>query len=92
MIETLETPQSLAELAGKANLTTRTLNRPFLAELGVRPCRYYQFLRLSRARDLAASTDLNHQQIALRSSFSSATALGKAFTNHFGYSIGKARG
>lgn len=92
MIETLETPQSLAELAGKANLTTRTLNRLFLAELGVPPGRYYQFLRLSRARDLAASTDLNQQQIALRSGFSSAAALGKAFTNHFGYSIGKARG
>lgn len=91
MIETIETPVSLKALAGKANLTTRTLNRLFLAELGMPPGRYYQFLRLSRARDLAANTDLNQREIALRSGFSSAAALGKAFTGQFGYSIGKTR-
>lgn len=91
MIETIETPLPLEALASKANLTTRTLNRLFLAELGMPPGRYYQFLRLSRARDLAANTDLNQREIALRCGFSGAAALGKAFTNLFGYSIGKTR-
>lgn len=91
MIETIESPLALAALAAKANMTTRTLNRLFLAELGLPPGRYYQFLRLSRARDLAANTDLDQREIALRCGFSSAAALGKAFTHQFGYSIGKAR-
>lgn len=91
MIETIETPVSLEALAAKANLTPRTLNRLFLAELGMPPGRYYQFLRLSRARDLAANTDLGQREIALRCGFSDAAALGKAFTRHFGYSIGKTR-
>lgn len=91
MIETIETPVSLDALAERANLTSRTLNRLFLAELGMPPGRYYQFLRLSRARDLAANTDLNQREIALRCGFSDAAALGKAFTRHFGYSLGKAR-
>ncbi len=91
MIETLETPVSLDALAEKSNLTPRTLNRLFLAELGMPPGRYYQFLRLSRARDLATSTDLGQRDIALRCGYSDAAALGKAFTRHFGYSIGKTR-
>ena len=89
MIETIESPVPLESLAAKANLTPRTLNRLFLAELGIPPGRYHQFLRLSRARDLAANTDLNQREIALRCGFSSAAALGKAFSRQFGYSIGK---
>ena len=81
----------LDTLAATTNLTPRTLNRLFLAELGMPPGRYYQFLRLSRARDLAANTDLGQRDIALRCGFSDAAALGKAFTRHFGYSIGKTR-
>lgn len=92
MIETIEAPVPLAALAARANMTTRTLNRLFLAELGMAPGRYYQFLRLSRARDLAANTDLDQREIALRCGYSGAAALGKAFTGHFGHSIGKARG
>ena len=91
MVETIETPVSLDTLAATTNLTPRTLNRLFLAELGMPPGRYYQFLRLSRARDLAANTDLGQRDIALRCGFSDAVALGKAFTRHFGYSIGKTR-
>lgn len=91
MIKTIESPVSLAALAKEAGLTTRTLNRLFLTELGMPPGRYYQFLRLSRARDLAANTDLNQQEIAMRCGFSSAAALGKAFTRNFGHSIGKTR-
>lgn len=91
MIETLDTPVSLAALGKRANLTPRTLNRLFLSELGMAPGRYYQFLRLSRARDLAVNTNLTQREIALRCGFSGAAALGKAFTRHFGYSIGKTR-
>ncbi|MCU9850448.1 GlxA family transcriptional regulator [Defluviimonas sp. WL0024] len=91
MIETIEAPVPLEALAAKANLTPRTLNRLFLSELGMPPGRYHQFLRLSRARDLAVNTDLSQREIALRCGFSDAAALGKAFTRHFGYSIGKNR-
>jgi transcriptional regulator GlxA family with amidase domain len=91
MIETIETPVSLEALAGKANLTPRTLNRLFRAQLGLTPGRYYQFVRLSRARDLAINTNFNQKEIAARCGFSGGAALGKAFRRHFGYSIGKIR-
>lgn len=91
MTETIEQPRSLAFLARMANLSMRTLSRLFLEETGMSPGQYYQFLRLSRARDLAAHTDLTLNEIALRSGFSSASTLGKAFTKKFGKSIGKSR-
>lgn len=91
MTETVEQPRPLETLARLANLSMRTLSRLFLDETGMSPGQYYQFLRLSRARDLATHTDLTLNDIAIRCGFSSASALGKAFTKRFGKSIGKSR-
>ncbi len=86
-----ETPLPLNELAKRSGLSTRSLNRLFLAELGMPPGQYYQLLRLSRARELAVETDLDLSEIAVRCGFSGAPSLSKSFRKAFGYPIGKTR-
>ncbi|MDO6588432.1 helix-turn-helix domain-containing protein [Salipiger sp. 1_MG-2023] len=92
MVETMETPLTLKALADKAGLTVRSLDRLFQAELGMAPGRYYQLMRLSHARDLAASTEFDLREIALRCGYSDASALSKAFSRAFGHPIRKSRG
>jgi len=92
MAETLETPLPLARLAELVGLTTRTLDRLFKTELGLPPGRYYQQLRLLQARDLAANTEYDLSDIALRCGYSDAPALCKAFRRAYGHSIRKSRG
>lgn len=92
MVETLEHPLSLTELAERAGLTVRTLDRLFRTELGVAPGRYYQHMRLSHARDLATSTEYDLREIALRCGYSDAPALSKAFRQAYGHPIRKSHG
>ncbi|ASJ73627.1 GlxA family transcriptional regulator [Granulosicoccus antarcticus] len=91
MVETVEEPLSLADLAASASLSLRTLNRLFRTEIGLSPGQYYQMLRLDRARDLATSTELSLSEIAVRCGFSTASSLGKAFSRTHKISIGKIR-
>ena len=91
MVGTIETPLPLSDLARDVKLSLRSLNRVFLQELGLSPGRYYQSLRLSRARDLALNTDLNQQEIALRCGFAGAPSLNRAYSAHFGQTIGTVR-
>jgi len=91
MSETIENPLPLEELAKRVNLTQRTLSRLFVNELGMSPGRYYQALRLSRARDLAAHSDLRIHDIALRCGFASTSGLRKAFVKQYGTSFGLQR-
>lgn len=87
MAETLETPLKLSDLARAANMSERSLSRLFQRELGVSPGKYYQVLRLARARDLATNTRLSVAEIALRCGFASASGLRKAFNSYHGVSI-----
>lgn len=91
MVGAIERPLALSELAQDVQLSQRSLNRVFLQELGLSPGRYYQSLRLSRARDLALNTDLNQQEIALRCGFAGAPSLNRAYSAHFGQTIGALR-
>lgn len=92
MVETIETPLSLEELAQQSGLTRRTLDRLFQAELAMSPGRYYQLMRLTHARELSTSTDYDLREIALRCGYADASALGKAFRKAFGHPIRKSRG
>ncbi|WP_254694481.1 GlxA family transcriptional regulator [Alloyangia pacifica] len=91
MVETIENPLPLEDLAQRAGLTRRTLNRLFQAELAMSPGRYYQLMRLSHARELASGSDYDLREIALRCGYSNASALSKAFRLAFGHPIRKAR-
>lgn len=89
MVEMIETPLSIAQIAARSGLSLSSMERLFRAEAGMSPGRYFQMLRLSRARDLALSTDLDLRDIALRCGYANASALGKAFKGAFGHPIRK---
>lgn len=92
MVDTIETPLTLENIAQRAGLTPRTLNRLFQTELAMSPGRYYQLMRLGHARELAASTEYDLGEIAIRCGYANASALSKAFKQAFGHSIRKSRG
>ena len=79
MAETLESPLSLNELCNRSYVSSRTLNRLFQSKLDMSPGRYYQTMRLARARELAERTDLAFYDIALRCGYANGSALSKAF-------------
>lgn len=87
MVDMIETPLPIAQIASQSGLSLSSMERLFRAEAGMSPGRYFQMLRLSRARDLALSTDLDLRDIALRCGYANASALGKAFKNAFGHPI-----
>ncbi|AQZ52539.1 GlxA family transcriptional regulator [Martelella mediterranea] len=89
MVETIENPLSLSALAERAHMSTRTLNRLFKAELGMSPGQYYQNIRLAHAREMAENTALGLREIAIRSGYSNAPALSKAFRKAYGHSLRK---
>ncbi len=87
MVGMIETPEPLARIAARSGLSLSSMERLFRAEAGMSPGRYFQMLRLARARDLALGTDLDLRAIALRCGYASASALGKAFKGAFGHPI-----
>ncbi|KIC21069.1 MULTISPECIES: GlxA family transcriptional regulator [unclassified Leisingera] len=91
MAKNIEVPLSTETISKQANLSVRSMSRIFVRELGMPPQRYYQLMRLTRARDLVAHTDLTLNEVALRSGYSSAQSLSKAFSRQFGVSIGSTR-
>lgn len=92
MVQTIETPLTLVEIAARCGVSPSRLDRLFQTELGMAPGRYYQMLRLSHARELAASTEFDLHEIALRCGYSDAPALSKAFSRAYGHPIRKSRG
>lgn len=78
MVETIETPLPLAQLAATAGMSPSKLDRMFRAVVGLPPGAYYRALRLARARELRASTTLPLREIALRCGYGDASALSKA--------------
>ncbi len=91
MASRLEHPATLDEIAREAGLTLRTMARLFDDHVGMPPGRYYQHLRLSRARDLVTHTPLPIGQVALRCGFASASALSSAFSRRYGFRLRSVR-
>ncbi|MEO6301115.1 MAG: helix-turn-helix domain-containing protein [Paracoccaceae bacterium] len=90
MAANLERPLSLQELALQSGITLRSMARLFEAQVGMPPGRYYQHLRLARAKDLSTHTGLPLSQIALRCGFSGASSLSRAFLQSHGTALGAA--
>ena len=75
----LEDPLSQTELAHKAGLSTRQLERLFRKYLSTTPTRYYLNLRLARARHLLRQTSMSILSIALACGFVSASHFSKCY-------------
>jgi AraC family transcriptional regulator, carnitine catabolism transcriptional activator len=82
----LETPLSTEQLAARAGISVRQIERLMRETLGETPSRYYLKLRLQAARNHLFYGDLPIQDIAHACGFSSPSVLSRAFKNHFGVS------
>jgi len=79
----IESPLGIGEIARRIGVSQKKLERRVRRVLDTTPVSYYQHIRLSAARSMALETALPVSQIAVRAGFSSASALTRAFRQHF---------
>lgn len=87
----VDRPLPVSAIALRTAVTTRTLEKTFLASIGETPGAYYLRLRLNAARRLVLDTQLPMADIAARTGFSSAAAYSRAFSRAFSVSPTKLR-
>lgn len=80
----LEEPLAIGEVGRRSRCTQRDLERRFRRALGATPLFYYRHLRLAAARRMVLETERQVSEIAVRTGFGSASALTRAFRQHFG--------
>ncbi|MEQ8585628.1 MAG: GlxA family transcriptional regulator [Thalassobaculaceae bacterium] len=80
----LEEPLTQTDLAERAGLSTRQLERLFRKYLSATPTRYYLTLRLHRARQLLTQTSMSILSVALACGFVSASHFSKCYRECFG--------
>ncbi|PYE81361.1 GlxA family transcriptional regulator [Pseudoroseicyclus aestuarii] len=91
MLRSIEEPLPLRQIAERAGVSPRTLERAFARELGVTAGRYYTTIRLSHAQNLAVETEIPLHLIAARCGFASAATLGRAFRAAYGQTLSEVR-
>ena len=75
---------ALSDLAGRAGLSPRQLQRRFTAEIGMPPAGYVERVRIEAARRALAEGDDPVDVIARRCGFGTAETLRRAFHRHLG--------
>jgi transcriptional regulator GlxA family with amidase domain len=86
MEQNIEVPLGAAELAARAGISVRQLERLIHERFGDTPMRYYLKLRLQAARNHLFYGDMPIQDIAAACGFSSPAVLSRSFRAHFGLS------
>ena len=85
MDQEVEAPLVVAEVADRAGLTVRQMERLFERNLGCTPSRYYADLRLNRARTLLNQTTLSVIEIAEGCGFPSYAHFSRSYKRLFGH-------
>ena len=80
----LDDPEPAASIARAVGLSPRRMETLFRTSLGLTPAAYALSLRLQAARRMVTDTRHPLAEIALRTGFSSQSALSRAFRQHFG--------
>ncbi|XDZ66925.1 GlxA family transcriptional regulator [Alphaproteobacteria bacterium LSUCC0684] len=80
----LDQPLKISEIAHKAGISQRQLDRIFVQYTGQSPVRNYLEIRLSHAHRLVTQTDLNLLEVAVASGFSSREHFSRAYKKRFG--------
>ncbi|MEM1374014.1 MAG: helix-turn-helix domain-containing protein [Pseudomonadota bacterium] len=88
----LEEPLPLPTLAERAGLSLRGLDRLTREKLSTSPAALYRRLRLLKARRLVQDGDMAVTEIALRTGYTNASAMTRAFRREFGSSPRALRG
>jgi transcriptional regulator GlxA family with amidase domain len=84
MEATIDAPLTIAAIARRSGVTTRTLETLFQKAIGESPGAYFLRLRLSAARRLVRDSRIPLADIAARTGFSSAASFSRAFRKAFG--------
>lgn len=87
----IDRPLTIAAIARRVGVSTRSLETLFLRTVDVAPGAYYIALRLSAARRLVLDTNLPIADIAERTGFSAIASLSRAFRRQFGQPPSAAR-
>ena len=87
----LDAPEPVAETAAAVGLSPRRLETLFHQGLGMTPGAYGLHLRLQAARRLITDTRHPLAEVALRTGFSSPSALSRAFRRAYGRPPGALR-
>ncbi len=82
----LDRDLSLAVLARRAAMSTRTLSRRFRSQLGETPAAWLSRARVRRAQRLLETTDWSIERIASKTGFGSSSVLRQHFTSVLGTS------
>ncbi|MDA8870495.1 GlxA family transcriptional regulator [Rhizobiaceae bacterium] len=82
----LTEPQTLVEIAGRAGLSRRQIERLFRGHMGRSPARYYLEIRLDRARHLLLQSTLPVIEVAVACGFVSASHFSKCYRELYGRS------
>jgi len=91
MRETLEEPLAISEIAARQSLSIRAMAYRFRRAFGETPAAYYLGLRLDRARDLLAESEMSIGEIALASGFANHAWFNTAYRRRFGLPPGQHR-
>lgn len=84
ILDNLQDPLPVAEIAQQANMSLRNFARVFRREVGTTPGQYVERTRIARARELLETTDLTTSQVARRCGF----AAPETFIRSFGRALG----
>jgi transcriptional regulator GlxA family with amidase domain len=87
----VDSPLTIAAIARRVGVTTRTLESIFGRSIGETPGAYYLRLRLNAARRLVLDTRLAMADIAERCGFASAAGFSRAFSRSFGVAPARMR-
>lgn len=79
-------PMSLRDIARYTDTSQRQLQRLFQRYLLCTPSRYYQQIRLGRARELLHQTSMTLVEIATLTGFVASSHFSKSYKEHFGHS------
>lgn len=77
-------PLSLDDLAARAGLSKRQLNRLFQMRMGRSVMAYYRTLRLDKARSLLRNSPLRLTEIALATGFANSSHFSRVYAEQFG--------
>ncbi len=85
MEKNTEDPLSTKELARKADISLRELERLFRRWLNITPGRYYRQMRLMKARTMLLHSTISVTDVAFNCGFSSVASFSRSYKSMFGH-------
>jgi transcriptional regulator GlxA family with amidase domain len=84
MESSLDEPVPLRDLASRAGISTRQIERLFKEQMGIGPSMFYLKRRLERARTMLRQTLLPIREVAVECGFGSTAHFSHAYKKAFG--------